>query len=152
MDQGEKHHKWATEQVENITGPLLVCEPVLTEAMFLLKRLPAAQMEVLNLLENGALTIQFSLAENTLAIKTLLHKYADGSISLADACVVRMSELNNKHAVFTLDSDFHIYRKHSRETIQLIFQLKDSRSIYTIKFSQFTNISHSAHIFITNCN
>jgi hypothetical protein len=41
-------------------------------------------------------------------------------MSLADACLVRMSELRAAASVFTLDSDFHVYRRNGREAISLI--------------------------------
>ena len=42
-------------------------------------------------------------------------------MSLADACIVRMAELFDRHDVFTLDSDFSVYRKNGREALTLIF-------------------------------
>ncbi len=42
-------------------------------------------------------------------------------MSLADACLVRMSELLATSRVLTLDSDFKLYRKHRRQMIPLIF-------------------------------
>ena len=121
LDRDEKHHRWVVEQLKNLEPPLLVCESVLTESMFLLRRLPAAQRALFDQLENGAMAIQFSLAENMSSVKALLIKYADRPISLTDACIVRMSELNAGHCVFTMDSDFHVYRKHGRESIRLIY-------------------------------
>ena len=47
-------------------------------------------------------------------------------MSLADACIVRMTEIYERHAVLTLDSDFTIYRKHSREPLALISPSQDS--------------------------
>lgn len=41
-------------------------------------------------------------------------------MSLADACLVRMVELWEDAAAFTLDNDFRIYRKHRRQVIRLI--------------------------------
>jgi predicted nucleic acid-binding protein len=120
LDRDEKHHKWTVEQVQQLAPPLLVCEAVLTESMFLLQRVPAAQSALFGLLGNGALTIQFTLAENILEIGALLLKYQDRPMSLSAACVVRMAEQNMRHSVFTLDSDFHIYRKHGREAIKLV--------------------------------
>ena len=99
---------------------MLVCEPVLAETMFLLARLPKAQDAVFELLENGALRIGFSVAEHVSELHALHRKYRDRPMSLADACIVRMAELNERHAVFTLDSDFAIYRKHGREPLALI--------------------------------
>jgi uncharacterized protein len=50
----------------------------------------------------------------------LLARYSSVPMSLADACLVRMSELNPKSQVFTLDSDFNFYRKNVRRVIPLI--------------------------------
>jgi hypothetical protein len=41
-------------------------------------------------------------------------------MSLADGCLVRMSELAADGVVFTLDSDFRIYRRHGRQKIPLL--------------------------------
>src|SRR5262249_51609961 len=120
LDPDQKYHRWAEEQVKVLLQPLFICEPVLTEAMFLLKHVPAGQKALFRLLENGALTFKFSLSEEIAAVKSLLSKYVDIGISLADACLIRMSELNDEYVIFTLDSDFHIYRKHGRQSIQLI--------------------------------
>jgi uncharacterized protein len=49
----------------------------------------------------------------------MLH-YDDVPMSLADACLVRMSELHSNSLVLTTDSDFNIYRKHRRQTIHLL--------------------------------
>ena len=41
-------------------------------------------------------------------------------LSLADACLVRMSELIESSCVLTFDSDFRVYRRHKNEAIELI--------------------------------
>lgn len=41
-------------------------------------------------------------------------------MSLADACLVRMSELLSDCTVFTTDSDFNIYRRHRNQIIPVI--------------------------------
>ena len=38
LASGLEHHDWAVEQWKQMRPPLLTCEPVLTEAAFLLKR------------------------------------------------------------------------------------------------------------------
>ena len=120
FDRRERHHAWAVERIRALAAPLLVCEPVLTEAMFLLGRLPAAQDALLRLLDRGALRIGLQLGEHVPELRTLFQKYQDRPISLADACIVRMAELYDKHAVFTLDADFTVYRKHGREPLDVI--------------------------------
>lgn len=64
--------------------------------------------------------IAFHVEEHVPALRALHRKYRDRPMSLADACIVRMAELFDGHYVFTLDSDFSIYRKHGRQPLELI--------------------------------
>lgn len=121
LDKAERHHGWTVEQVRALDAPLLTCEPVLAEAMFLLSDLPKAQEALFDLLANGAVRIAFQVGEHVAPLRALHRKYRDRPISLADACVVRMAELFKHHQVFTLDSDFSVYRRNGREPLDLIF-------------------------------
>jgi predicted nucleic acid-binding protein len=121
LDRAEQHHRWVVEHVEELDPPLLVCEPVLAEAMYLLARFPRAQDALFELLENGALSIAFRIEEHIPALLKLHQKYRDRPMSLADACIVRMAEIYERHAVLTLDSDFTVYRKHGRDALALIY-------------------------------
>ena len=46
-----------------------------------------------------------------------MDKCADVPMSLADACLVRMTETLPDPLLLTTDTDFHIYRRHSRQAI-----------------------------------
>jgi len=120
FDRAERHHRWVVERFNDLHAPLLVCEPVLAEAMYLLARYPKAQDAILELIDNGALSVEFRIDEHVDALRKLLRKYSDTPMSLADACIVRMSEIHDRHAVLTLDSDFLIYRRHGRASLPII--------------------------------
>lgn len=120
FDRAERNHPWSVERMRELEPPLLVCEPVLVEAMHLLSGLPKAQDALLGLLEIGVLRIALHVDEHLAALRTLHRKYRDRPMSLADACVVRMAELFDEHHVLTLDSDFSVYRKHGRQPLALI--------------------------------
>jgi uncharacterized protein len=120
FDRAERHHSWVADRIEELEVPLLVCEAVLTGALYLLARHEKAQNTLLEFLQNGALLIAFRIDENVNALHKLLDKYRDVPMSLADACVVRMAEIHERHAVLTLDADFSIYRKHGRVPLALI--------------------------------
>jgi uncharacterized protein len=120
LDRAERHHRWVAEQIQDIEAPLLVCEPVLAEAMHLLRNFSEAQGALFGLLENGSLAIAFHVDEHVAALRKLHQKYRDRPMSLADACIVRMAEIHDGHSVLTLDSDFAIYRKHGRVPLALI--------------------------------
>jgi predicted nucleic acid-binding protein len=120
LDRSEARHKDVTARFKELAAPILVCEPVLTEAMYLLKASRRAQDELFGLLEDGALQLAFSLEPEREAVRALRRKFADTPMSLADACLVRMAELHDDHAVFTLDRHFSIYRKHGNRLIPLV--------------------------------
>ena len=71
FDRSERHHLWTAERVEELDAPLLVCEPVLTQATYLLARFPKAQDALFRLLQNGALVVGFRLEEHIAAQLTL---------------------------------------------------------------------------------
>ena len=63
--------------------------------------------------------LEFALKEHFDEIAALLRRYASVPMSLADACLVRMSELRVDSVVLTLDRDFRVYRRYHRQKIPL---------------------------------
>jgi predicted nucleic acid-binding protein len=120
FDRAERYHVWTAARLKQLEAPLLICEPVLTEATYLLARSQLAQGALFDLLQNGAIVLAFRLEEHIGALRRMMRKYRDIPMSLADACIVRMAEIHDEHSVLTLDSDFTVYRKHGRVPIALI--------------------------------
>lgn len=125
LDADDHYHKWAMNVFKHIRGPIITCEPVISESFFLLKKLPEAQDKLLEWINRGSLSIPFTLTHEAEPIRILLRKYRDRPMSLADACLVRMAELFDSYCIFTLDSDFKIYRKHGRVPLKLICPKED---------------------------
>ena len=116
----DAHHAWALEQTRTLATPLVTCEAVLTEAYHLLGRVPHARSSMLRWIDLGRVKIPFHFDEQASEITRLLASYADQQMDFADACVVRMAELEGL-PVFTVDvQDFSIYRIHRNEAIPLI--------------------------------
>ena len=120
LDRCEKHHTWAKRQLEIHGLPWVTCEAVIAEAWFILRRLPVAQDQLLEWLDGKLLLIPFNLSQEIAAIRSLRGKFRDVPMSLADACLVRWSELLPHSSVLTLDSDFHVYRRNGSEPIPLV--------------------------------
>lgn len=116
----EAHHAWVVERFRELPAPFLTCESVLSETFFLVRRLTQSSFRFVELLEIPLLSVSFDLREEKQAVGELMRKYADLPMSLADACLVRMAELHDRAAVFTLDRQFRIYRKHGRRSIPTI--------------------------------
>ncbi|HMZ21332.1 MAG TPA: PIN domain-containing protein [Blastocatellia bacterium] len=120
----DAHHQWAVAELRRMVAPLLTCDAVLSETHFLLRDSPRALQSIMKMSLDGAFVVAFSFEDEKMAVSKLLEKYADVPMSFADACLVRMSELYPDSAVFTLDSDFKIYRRNGRQAIPLIFPEK----------------------------
>ena len=116
----EQHHEWARSQFAAHAGPFLTCEAVITETCFLLARAGFDPGRALSLLDRGVIRIGMSLSEEAQAVTALFSRYDNVPASLADACLIRMSELYDPCRVLTLDSDFHVYRRHGRRAIPLL--------------------------------
>ena len=117
LASGLSHHKWAVEQWKSLRPPLLTCEPVLTEAAFLLKREGRDSDALFVLLEREVIRIALAVQEEQADLRALMRRYRNRPMSLADACLVRLSEIHASAEVLTLDSDFRIYRRHGNKVI-----------------------------------
>jgi predicted nucleic acid-binding protein len=120
IDQRDKRHARVEAQFDEVLPPLLTCEAVVTEACHLARRIAGGTQAVLDLFARGVVRLAFDLDDNFASVSSLMQRYANVPMSLADACLVRMSELVPKCVVFTLDRDFRIYRRHKREKIPLL--------------------------------
>ncbi|MGH8628172.1 MAG: hypothetical protein ACREYC_23880 [Gammaproteobacteria bacterium] len=49
-----------------------------------------------------------------------MRKYANVPMSLADACLVRMTEILPDPVILTTDADFRIYRRHGRHVVPAV--------------------------------
>lgn len=112
----DRHHQWTLEVLAGLTPPLWTCEPVLTEAAHLTGR----ASDLLAMLGEGTLRIGIEVEEQGSGIRKLLDRYGR-RMDLADACIVRMSEMHRRSQVLTLDRrDFSIYRRNGRDVIPLL--------------------------------
>jgi len=117
LASGLHHHAWTVEQWKTLRPPLLTCEPVLTEATFLLKREGRNADAIFALLERGVIRIALAVEDQQQDLRALMHRYRNRPMSLADACLVRLSELHPTAEVLTFDSDFRGYRRHGNKVI-----------------------------------
>ena len=117
LNRRDRFHAWAVAQLDEIEPPLLTCEPVLSEACFLLRHDPAGPAAVLDLVHDDLLRVGLHVPDEIVALRRLVRRYAELPISLADACLIRLAELNAGSVLLTLDSDFKIYRMHGRQVV-----------------------------------
>ena len=117
--RNDPFHLWALEVFQK-HAPFLTCDAVLTEAA----RFCPNPNAILKLVTRGDLVMDpdFSLANEASHLAVLASKYADRPMDLADACLVRMSEIHPKCRVWTVDrNDFSTYRRMGRRAIPCEF-------------------------------
>jgi len=109
-------------ETAHTTGGLALqaIEGVLAEACFLLQRNGGRPADVLKLIQRGIFQVEFDIETEAAPLETLMGRYADTPMSLADACLVRLSELYADCRLFTIDSDFDRYRRNGRQIIPLL--------------------------------
>jgi uncharacterized protein len=120
LHRRDRYHRWAVEQLNRLEPPLLTCESVLAEACFLLQNLHGGGAAVLDLARTELIRVPLRLEDEMKAVRDLMTRYIQIPMSLADACLVRMSEQHPNSVVMTLDRHFRIYRRHGRQAIPLI--------------------------------
>ncbi|MEH2191695.1 MAG: PIN domain-containing protein [Nostoc sp.] len=120
INNRENSHDWAVNEWKKVEPPFLTCEVVISEACFLLRDFYGGEDTVMSLLDAGLIQIPFCLSDEIKMVRELLKRYQNVPMSLADACLVRMSELILGSCLLTLDSDFRVYRKNKNEMIDLI--------------------------------
>jgi predicted nucleic acid-binding protein len=120
LNGNDQWHGWAKAQMGALIPPLLTCEPVLTEACFLIQRNGGQPADVLKKVQAGVIRVAIEVGAEAGALEFLMRRYSDTPMSLADACLVRLSELRADCQIFTLDSDFRMYRRHGRQIIPLL--------------------------------
>ena len=118
LSNSDAHHRWAATKAPDLPPPWSTCEAVLSEAFHLLGARGAPSLGTL--LRRRALFVAFGIAENLEPVLKLMERYSDVPMSLADACLVRMTETLADCVVLTTDEDFRTYRRHSRRIVPCV--------------------------------
>ena len=116
----DRDHAWTVERFRALPPPFLTCEAVIAETCFLIERRGVSGGVILERIENGLLRIALEIEDHCTELKKLMARYASIPMSLADSCLVRMSEIYPDSRVLTLDSDFRVYRRNGRQMIPII--------------------------------
>jgi predicted nucleic acid-binding protein len=120
LRESDANHEWVVEQLQRIPPPLLTCEPVLAETAWLIGHQPEHLEALWSFMRKQLLCLAFQLETEFELVAGLMKRYSDIPMDLADACLVRMSELNRNCKLITTDSDFRFYRRFNRQVIPVI--------------------------------
>ena len=120
INSRDEHHRWARTKIRELNEPMLTCDAVLSEVLFLVSQSENGITRFTEILASGAIQSDFVTSANIHELAALIARYHTLPMSFADACLVRLSEIHDGSTVLTLDSHFQIYRKNGGEPIPVI--------------------------------
>ncbi|MGQ0657471.1 MAG: type II toxin-antitoxin system VapC family toxin [Chromatiales bacterium] len=117
MNKRDRYHQRFVEHLKFFQGQLVTTWPVLTE---ITHHVPTGKaVEVMALVRDGAFEV-IELADAGGRIHDLMKKYADRPMDLADASLVWAAEQTGIGQVFTIDSDFTVFRLANGRRLQVL--------------------------------
>lgn len=117
IDASDRDHAWSKKALGRLPCPLVTCEAVLSEVLFLLRKDESAPQKLSLLFDRGLLVCHPVMNLQPSGVFTLMQTYRDLPMSLADACLVKLAELHPAAVIVTLDSDFLLYRRHRNKAL-----------------------------------
>lgn len=122
LDRSERRHAECARAIQGLGAALITCEAVVAEACYLLRGVPGAPAAVLANVSKGVFQVPFQLTAEAGDVASLMERYADVPMDLADACLVRLAELVDSPRILTLDADFRTYRWQRRRVFNLLVE------------------------------
>jgi hypothetical protein len=121
LDAGDAHHERCVDALRAIRPPLVTVWPAFVEAMYLLGPSWPAQRALWDRLTVGGLRLTPLDAADGPRMRSLMEKYRDLPMDLADAALVRVAERDGHTAIFTLDRrHFAVYRPGPRRQFRVV--------------------------------
>jgi len=121
LSRQDAHHQTCVEALRVMSGPLVSCWPVITEAAWLLRSSPRAVQQLLGSVDYGFLELLPLQGSEAKAIASLMKRYESIRPQLADAALVYLAGRERIETIFTLDRrDFSIYRTGRRRSFRIL--------------------------------
>jgi uncharacterized protein len=111
LNTQDQHHNHAVALLSAERISLVTCWPAVTEAAYMLRRVPKAVDHLLDLCSRAPrLDILEITRDEIPAISTWMRKYHAIKPDFADACLMHLAERHKLDSILTFDDDFDTYR------------------------------------------
>ncbi|XOF34803.1 MAG: type II toxin-antitoxin system VapC family toxin [Candidatus Electrothrix sp. YB6] len=123
LDKRDNHHRRCIDTVKTLPAePMLTTWPCFTEAMHILGAVGGFRYQAVlwKLVEEMKLELHEPTLSETKTMHKLMKRYQDTPMDLADASLVALAEHGKMKRIFTVDSDFYIYRLSDGSMLEVI--------------------------------
>ncbi len=125
LSREDQYHTSCVNALRGMSGPLLSCWAVITEAAWLLRKSPRAVQQLLRSIDGSFLELLPLAGAEAEAIAAWMKRYEDIHPQLADATLVYLASREKIETIFTLDQrDFSIYRSGRRGAFRLVPEME----------------------------
>ena len=121
LDRSDDHHQEVVKALSGIEDDLVTVWPVVVEAMYLLAFSWQAQKALWEILETRVVRLLSLQDDDIPYLKSLMEKYQDLPMDMADAALVRVADREGIRRILTLDRrDFATYRLSRKGSFTLL--------------------------------
>jgi uncharacterized protein len=121
LSPDDHYHELCVRTLKELPGPLVICWPVITEAVWLLRKFPGAIKKLLGSINEGFLEIPPVAGAEAEQVAEIMHRYESLRPQFADAMLVYLANRENITTIFTLDRrDFAVYRTARKKPFRLL--------------------------------
>lgn len=120
FDNSDNHHKKCLNFFKSYNANFHTTWPVITEVMHFLNFNPNVQSDFLKWLQRDPISINPQNKNSLEKIRTLILKYQNVPMDLADASLLLLSEEEGINHILTLDKDYIVYRSKKKKFIYVL--------------------------------
>lgn len=122
LSENDQNHARCVAVLPSLSTPLVTTWPCIAEAMYFLGKNGGqhAQDKLWQLLEDGTIQIHVNDETEREQMRALIRKYSDLPMDLADASLVAAATTLEQNRIFTIDSDFRVYRLPGGATFEVV--------------------------------
>lgn len=120
IDRRDHWHDRCVAILPRLPLPLLTSEAVLAELFYLVRADRRATQAVWNFVHSAAITLGTIGDQDLPGLASLMKQYADVPMDFADATLVYLAQRERLNTVFTIDSDFLVYRIGGRQRFRVL--------------------------------
>jgi predicted nucleic acid-binding protein len=121
IDPRQQHHARCAAVVESLI-PLVTTWPCLTETMYFLGRSGQWRLQEIlwNYLDSEIVQLHELSSPERSQMRATMQQYHDLPMDMADASLVAVADALGLRRIFTLDSDFRVYRTADGGTFEIV--------------------------------